>query len=243
MSEEMDLTTAAPSEIDAKLAELERAEGSAEQKIAFVVADMHYGLGERATYATRNRKAWPTTDKQAIEAVRAKAAAGEKMSSQYSYRPFAVLFGKYEAAVADLEAIYAQAKPLNDEFVRRGGWSRFFLVQGGHYHRDMTCSTCNKNGLRTRFGWNPEMSGMSEDEAIAEFGRRAAVLCSVCFPNAPVEMYEKRANPNECPGGQYVAGSDRRTGMSTHGECPTCHGRHLINAGGAVRKHSKPTGK
>jgi hypothetical protein len=75
-----------------------------------------------------------------------------------------------EDAVSDLNAGYT-------------GWPRFFLVTnvGGHIHRSMSCSTCYHD---TQFAWLPALSGMSEAEAVAAHGE---ILCSVCFPSAPVE--------------------------------------------------------
>ena len=63
------------------------------------------------------------------------------------------------------------------------GWSRFFIVAnvGGHIHRKMECSTCYPT---TNFGWLPNLSGLTEAEAVEEWG---SILCSVCFPDAPVE--------------------------------------------------------
>lgn len=63
------------------------------------------------------------------------------------------------------------------------GWSRFFLVTnvGGHIHRDMNCSTCFPT---TQYGWLTELSGLTEAAAVAEYGE---ILCSICFPSAPVE--------------------------------------------------------
>ena len=58
------------------------------------------------------------------------------------------------------------------------GWSRFFLVQ--HIHRDQYCSSFRPT---TRVGWLPEVSGLTEDEAVAEYG---ATLCTKCFATAPV---------------------------------------------------------
>lgn len=84
-----------------------------------------------------------------------------------------------EARTAEAAAAYHDAETAEYE-----GWSRFFVVPGGHIHSTMHCSTCNKNGKRTRFGWVPELSGLTETEAVAEFG---PALCSVCFASAPVE--------------------------------------------------------
>jgi len=63
------------------------------------------------------------------------------------------------------------------------GWSRFFLVTSspGHVHSSMRCTTCFKT---TQYGWLPEYSGKDEATAVGELG---PVLCSVCFPSAPVE--------------------------------------------------------
>lgn len=62
------------------------------------------------------------------------------------------------------------------------GWSRFFLVtsSAGHVHSSTGCHTCRDT---TTYGWMPELSGKGEIEAVAELG---TVLCSACFPSAPV---------------------------------------------------------
>ena len=61
------------------------------------------------------------------------------------------------------------------------GWSRFFMVIGGHIHSSRNCSTCYPT---TAFGWLPQLSGLTEDDAVAEYG---SVLCSICYPSAPVD--------------------------------------------------------
>lgn len=78
-------------------------------------------------------------------------------------------------------AARAEARPYEAEFTRRGGWSRFFIVQntGGHVHSSMRCFTCFTD---TRFGWLPTLSGATEAEMVAEYGETA---CTVCFPSAP----------------------------------------------------------
>ena len=63
------------------------------------------------------------------------------------------------------------------------GWSRFFLVtsSAGHIHSSTCCSTCRPT---TRFGWLPNLSGQTEEQAVADLGPS---LCTVCFPSAPTE--------------------------------------------------------
>lgn len=62
------------------------------------------------------------------------------------------------------------------------GWARFWLVNNtdGHIHRRTTCSTLRWD---TRISLLPTLSGTDEATAVAEQGE---ILCSVCFPDAPV---------------------------------------------------------
>lgn len=76
---------------------------------------------------------------------------------------------RLEAEIQPLEALYT-------------GWSRFFLVTNtnGHIHSSRGCSTCYEN---TQYAWLPTLSGKTEKDAVEEIGE---ILCSVCFPSAPV---------------------------------------------------------
>jgi hypothetical protein len=86
---------------------------------------------------------------------------------------------RHQAALA---AIREQQAPLEAIFDARQ-WSRFFLVTNtnGHIHSSLNCSTCRWD---TQFAWLPNLSGLTEQDAVEEWG---GILCSVCFPSAPVE--------------------------------------------------------
>lgn len=86
--------------------------------------------------------------------------------------------------IADLDA---QIAPLNAEFVRRGGWTRAFLVNNsnGHVHSSRGCSTCF---VTTEFAWLTEYSGGTEAAIVADAGQRA---CTVCYPSAPAEVLNR----------------------------------------------------
>lgn len=94
---------------------------------------------------------------------------------------------QYAAEVAKAEPI---AQALSAEFVEHeksyGGWARFYIVKnpGGHIHSSQHCSTCNNGEHATEFAFLPYLSALSDDDAINGEG---PVLCSVCFPDAPVE--------------------------------------------------------
>jgi hypothetical protein len=90
-----------------------------------------------------------------------------------------------DAQIAEQQAKIDEAldaiAPFDAEFVRRGGWSRFFLVtnNNGHIHRTQACSTTYAT---TQWAWLPQLSGQTEAEAVEDQGE---ILCSVCFPSAP----------------------------------------------------------
>lgn len=100
----------------------------------------------------------------------------------------------------------ARANELAGEFIRRGGWPRYFLVtsSAGHIHSGTSCQTCRPT---TTYGWMPKMSGMTEEEAIAHLGRHAESLCSVCFPSAPVagKRHLTKGQANKMTAAPYVA--------------------------------------
>ncbi|WP_431728529.1 hypothetical protein [Verrucosispora sp. TAA-831] len=236
----MDVTTATPAEIDTRLAEIDRRASQVEQRIAAAAVTIHYAIGERPTYLNRKgHKAWPTTDEQAIDAARDRG--DERVPRSAGGYTFADLVGRWQIAVADLAAAAAEAAPLDAEFARRGGWSRFFTVQqnSGHIHSSTSCQTCNRGGQRTSFAWNPELSGLSMDEAIARFERRAHVLCTVCFPDAPVEWTVREARTDRCAGGGRAPVKDttKRQGMRWYGQCTECNDRQQVNSNGTVRAH------
>jgi hypothetical protein len=86
---------------------------------------------------------------------------------------------------AEIAALGEEMRPMNDEFQRRGGWARYFLVTNGngHVHKSMECSTCYPT---TEYGWLYDLAAKSEQAMVNEYGEKA---CSVCFPSAP-SMYE-----------------------------------------------------
>lgn len=90
------------------------------------------------------------------------------------------LYVERDSIVQRLETNGREVYALNAQYT---GWSRFFLVTSsqGHVHSSMACTTCRPT---TEYGWLPELSGQTEDEAVKALGPN---LCTVCFSSAPVE--------------------------------------------------------
>ncbi len=94
-----------------------------------------------------------------------------------------------ESAEEALSVAVAACREVEDEYESRP-WSRYWLVTSsdGHIHRSTNCCTCNKGRNLTGFALAAYLSGKSDVDAVADLG---PALCSICFPEAPVESKEQ----------------------------------------------------
>jgi hypothetical protein len=153
----MDITTASPAEIDAKIAELNEELGRLQHTI------------------TQNHKLI------------------KRASSAANYRQD--LIDKANAAIRDAgliaETVVAERSLFDTEFIRRGGWTRYFLVDAnygyGHVHYDTSSQRCSRTHT-TRHYWLTSESGKTAEEVIEQAG---SAICTLCFPNAPVDVVSR----------------------------------------------------
>lgn len=166
-------------EVDTKLAELYEAAWTIKMNLDRTKDSLASAVGVKAEYVGRMR-----VFNVSFDEVLAKAQAMiENPNTMAHERRF--LTSSIESREEMLEALRANrdaAEPLEAEF-DANPWSRFFLVNnnGGHIHSSMHCSTCF---ITTEFGWLPTLSGLTEKDAVEDQG---SILCTVCFPSAPVE--------------------------------------------------------
>lgn len=108
-----------------------------------------------------------------------------------------------EHALRTVSECEAAALPLDEEFERRGGWTRAWLVlnAGGHVHRTMECRTCFDS---TKFAWLTHLSGHDEAEIVDLAGKSA---CTECYPSAPVEV---RNRPSRIKTPEQLARSEEK---------------------------------
>lgn len=149
-------------------------------------------------------------------------------------------------ALSAKDDVWAEVLAFRQEFAARGGWSRFYMTQGegGHIHSSMGCQTCNRNMKATRFSWLTDLSGMSEADAVKAYG---AILCTVCFPSAPVEWTNghelaaaaKQAERCSGSGKFYRSDLPKRTGFAAGNwvTCEDCGAKVAPTSGGKVRAH------
>ena len=175
-----------------------------------------------------NRSTWRSTNEQAEDRLIVRAASDTE-NAWSIYSPVKIL-ENLRAEKTRVVELHTEIGTLEDEWNRRGRWTRFFLVTAGHIHRTRSCSTCR---ITTDFRWLPNLSGQSDADAVAEHG---PLLCTVCFPDAPVE-WTAGVNRTHCDGGIPVEGTITTWTRGRYGECPTCHDRHPVTMSGQLRKH------
>lgn len=222
-------TTRHEVEVDTALADLSEQAAKIARKIESAKIAIRHLAGQRQVGYGRDHK-WNGTLEEA-------------MAVEYDFPYYAASKAKSIAAIGDgqvaLGAVSAKIDTLNAEF-RAAPWSRFFLVKNnnGHIHSSMACSSCT---MTTDFGWLPTLSGLTEADAVAAHG---AILCTICFPSAPVEFtngHEVAAAAKQaaqCAGsGRYVASTGNAIRQQRYCACPDCGATVARTTGGKVRAH------
>lgn len=236
-----DLSTRTPRQIDTDLAELSTARAEIRRRRKAHITTAHRIVGDTTTgpYGTGR---WVMTEDQVLADLARRAQEGHVSRTNGSAPQ---VQGQITEADEEIAALEEQMAPLVAEFESRP-WSRFFLAsqKGGHIHSSTWCSTCNHRGRPTDFAWLPKLSGQTEAEAVAAHG---AKLCTVCFPEAPVEwtnyweVEEARKAAVSCSGSgsfDWIEGTTRFGYVSGNGgKCSHCGGRVAATASRKIRKH------
>lgn len=131
----------------------------------------------------------------ALDATRKNIARAEKDSYAAHLFPLAESQARLEELSTRLTGLVDEKRPYTEEYSRRGGWSRFYLVDNsnGHLHTHTACSTCYDT---TQFCWMTEMSGMTHAEAVEQGGE---LSCLACFPEHRAEIEAGRPAQIETP--------------------------------------------
>ncbi len=233
----MNTATATVKEIDAALAALYGDLAKAQAAVTAAADSIHYAANDRHVGTGRSR-GWKRTLAEAMEDA---SWVATSQAGNYLGIDAQKALDAHVAAVSILARVRMDMAPLNEEFDRRGGWTRFFMVPGGHIHSSMNCSTCHPT---TQFGWLPELSGDTEADAVKAHG---ALLCSICYPSAPVEWTNgreleaaaKAAANCSGSGSYYDSKLPNRTGFysGNWATCPDCGGHITITSTGKLRSH------
>lgn len=126
---------------------------------------------------------------------------------------------------------FHQVQPLNAEFERRGGWRRYYLVEDGHLHYDVSGSRCSRIRSTAHY-WMTEFSGQESAEVIAQAGER---VCTTCFPEAPVAPRPATARfmtRTEAERAAHAEDKARKAAAKKAAQMTTPDGRELRAANG-----------
>jgi len=216
---------------DTKLAELTEASYKAGTRYESALDAMHYKAGDKKRWLSRSASVWGMTTDEAREKALEVAAGSDK---PWVCEPAREAVEAFDQAVGELRA--AQDAINEHEAANYKGWTRFFLVPDGHIHSWTGCSSLRPT---TRIGWLPELSGETEAEAVEAHG---AMLCTKCFPSAPVEWtHGKAPAADQCPGSgtwDYPTETARMGyAAGNYGVCSHCGEAVSITSTGKMRKH------
>jgi hypothetical protein len=198
----MDTATATPAEIDIEICRLENIMSASGQRLVSLRRDFGEAKTQAAGYGATRRV-------RSIEEITADIEATEKIRF----------------------ATHHQLSPLYDEFIRRGGWTRWYLVPNGHLHYDVSGDRCSRIPTTEHY-WMTDHSGRSADEMIELAGDR---VCTTCFPDAPVAPRPATARfmtPNEAERAAYREAADRKRAAAKAAQMTTSEGDPLYTATG-----------
>ena len=230
-------------EIDTQLAELWRVANSVRDSIASHKNFIAGQIGLKGKYMGRGRSAvyyYSESVDEVIELAEQKLA--DESFVGYSREMVVTYLDKLSLAVSEYKATRELAEPL-EKIYDEHPWSRFYLVtnKNGHIHSSMQCHTC---GPRTLFAWLPQLSGLTEKDAVDAHG---TILCSHCFPTAPVEWtvgIQKEVDPTQCPGSgtsDFEQDTYKRIGWNGNGraKCKHCGEFQAVTTAYNLRKHKR----
>jgi hypothetical protein len=147
--------------------------------------------------------------------------------------------------LAAVNQAQAQIEKLDNDYA---GWARYFIVPGGHVHTSTQCRTCNHSWEHpTQFEWLTDFSGAKLEDVVEQHG---AVLCTVCFPEAPLDWtnyFDRLAEEkkkSQCSGSatwDYDLDTARLGQPSgNYGICEHCGEKISITSTGKLRAHRSP---
>lgn len=194
---------------DTELADLYDAMWTHQQRQDRNIDNLHHALGHNREYIGYGRsrgRGYTVSTADTLDQARAFIDNPDK--PEYAKRSMRESLQEYEATNTHIGTTRARIVEL-DAVYQRHRWQRAFLVEGGHVHASMNCSTCNREGKSTRLVWLPEYSGANEADIVNDAGERAC-SASCCFPSAPVDVLSRPTRIYSDSERQQIADAEQR---------------------------------
>jgi hypothetical protein len=183
------LTEQTPSQIDAQIFANLQGIWTAEAQVQSDLVSLHSLVGDKKEYGWgrgQRQGVWQLADSEVIVRATEQAAKGNDRFHQETRERLA----SYHAQLTEIELLRWANRIQEEEYTRRGGWTRAYLVDtvDGHVHNTTTCPSWNKGIYATQFHWLTELSGQNESEIVELAGERA---CTICYASAPVDTFKR----------------------------------------------------
>lgn len=175
-----------PREIDEKLAELDTQRAKADHQAARQLSTLHSAVGDKPRYTSRNRRIWGRPDDEVIvEARQLLAAADSDHTLIGAFYASAVrkALDAYDTGIVEATRLESEMERVEAPWFEHR-WTRFFQLRStknAKIHNSRFCGALHRSDPGD-MGWHPELSGLTEEQAVAKLG---AALCSRCFRAAP----------------------------------------------------------
>lgn len=236
----MTFTKEQAKESDRKFAELTEAFYIAQARMEFASNSIHIAAGDQKAYIGPIA-VWRLTKEEAEARLEARVLAETHDFLRDEANAKLTRLRTAQDALRDAQrAMGTQGEVWSEN----GRWSRFYLVPGGHIHRNQACHSLRPT---TRINWLWQLSGESDQDAVKEHG---PVLCSFCFPLAPAAWTHGVTGANApddtvCAGSGIYAGdimTDKQKRLYTkYATCPNCDTGQSVTSAWKFRKHKKPS--
>lgn len=149
--------------------------GDKQDRVKRALDSVHRTVGDSYRRQYDSRSGWK------MSAAEATTAAADKAATDTTYKGQEAARALENLAKAEAELTQARAEvKAADKWADNGRWNRYAVVPGGHIHNEMGCFTLRWD---TDVRWAYPVSGDSVADAIEAYG---TVLCSHCYPEAPV---------------------------------------------------------
>lgn len=213
-----ELAGLSPSQVDWWASDLAKALDKVRMRRGSLLDSVHHKVKDRRDHRQGSRPSWRMSHEEVL------ARAAELLESDALFPWDATSLTE---ALAGIESADAEERGLTEAAAlphaewRSRVWSRFYLVTssvGGHIHASTGCGSRRST---TTFVWLPDLAGSDEAAAVAEHG---PMLCTRCFPSAPLEWTRGVEKPASCAGAGEPAkpGTVRRRGARWWGKCSGC---------------------
>jgi hypothetical protein len=161
---------------DARLADHHLQAARLRSRIDAKWAEMHRAAGDRQRYQGKTR-VWDM-DQHAVRAALVTRPAGPALTAE-----LAGLHNELSPLLAEIDQM--------DKIYAASPWARFFECGNPDGHIHSSLRGCKTVYWDTMMIWCPELSARTEAEAVEKLGPH---LCTVCFPSAPVEWHQSKAD-------------------------------------------------